>query len=152
MSLIIATGSNQGNSEQFLLEAHHKLEEIFKPIKASRLYKSAAVDYLDQPDFYNQVLEFELPDMAPREVVQTLLAIEKEMGRIRKTDKGPRTIDIDLIFYGLEQTNDDVVTVPHPRLFQRSFVVKPLSELPYFEILKQHFTFSSSFDVDANPI
>jgi 2-amino-4-hydroxy-6-hydroxymethyldihydropteridine diphosphokinase len=152
MSLIIATGSNIGDSLNFLRRAKSKLEKVFNFVAESRVYASHAVDYENQPDFFNQVLEFELPDLSPDSVMQTLLEIEKEFGRKRDIPKGPRTIDLDILFYGLEEVQTESVTVPHPRLFQRSFVVLPLQELPYYETLSQKFEFPTSFDVIATPI
>jgi 2-amino-4-hydroxy-6-hydroxymethyldihydropteridine diphosphokinase len=149
---MIATGSNLGDSVQTLCSAKTLLSEHFLFIGESRIYKSAAVDYLDQPCFFNQVLEFEIPDLSTEEVMSTLLSIEKTLGRERIIDKGPRIIDIDLLFYGLAECESEHVTLPHPRLFKRSFVVRPLSELPYFAILKQHYKFNFSFDIDAHPI
>ena len=80
MSLIIATGSNQGQTLENLHLAKSKLCDHFSFIQSSRIYHSAAVDYVDQPDFYNQVLEFKLPDNSPVEIMTILLQIENSMG------------------------------------------------------------------------
>ena len=152
MSLILATGSNLGNSLQTLKSAKETLSEHFTLIKESRVYKSLAVDYTDQPAFLNQVLEYDIPQQNPAQVMELLLKIERDLGRERIIDKGPRTIDIDLLFYGLEVCNTEHITLPHPRLFHRSFVVRPLSELPYYTILKQHYKFTFDFEIDARPI
>jgi len=152
MALIIATGSNIGDSLSFLDKAKFELENFFKLKAESRIYTSQAVDYTDQPDFFNQVLEFEEPDLSPEEIMQTLLDIETKLGRRRDIPRGPRTIDIDILFIALKKINLKNVEVPHPRLFERSFVVLPLKELPYFETLSQNFSFPDSFDVGATPI
>ena len=152
MALIIATGSNIGDSLEYLSRAKAELEKHFKFVAESRIYTSKAVDYTNKPDFFNQVLQFELPKISPQEVMSILLDTEKSLGRNRDIPKGPRTIDIDILFYGLENVDSDHITVPHPRLFQRSFVVFPLKELPYFETLSQNYEFDNSFDVIATPI
>lgn len=152
MSLIIATGSNIGDSLQILKEAREKLSEHFVLIAQSRIYTSPAVEYLDQPDFFNQVLEFEKPDLDPVMVMAKLLIIEQEFGRNRKVPKGPRTLDLDIIFWGLDKISNDSLTVPHPRWLERSFVVKPLQELPFFQRIEKCFTIPRSFHADAFPI
>jgi 2-amino-4-hydroxy-6-hydroxymethyldihydropteridine diphosphokinase len=153
MSLIIATGSNLGDKEHHLNQAKEKLKEHFKFVAASNIYASEAVDYQDQPDFYNQVLEFEIPSMQPVDAMNLLLEIEKNFGRVRDIDKGPRIIDLDIIFWGEEKVDiPDKLHIPHPRWMSRSFVAKPLSELPFFQTLKKCFTIPSTFDVEAFPI
>ncbi len=152
MSLMIATGSNLGEREKALLLAKNHLKQNFSLIKASRIYLSKATDYIDQPPFLNQVLEFKKPEATPQAVMKSLLEIEKNLGRQRKISKGPRCIDIDLLFFGLDTVETKIVTVPHPRLFTRSFVVRPLKELPYFQILEEHYQFDENFEIDAKPI
>lgn len=152
MSLIIASGSNIGNSVSTLKEAVTELSRHFHFIAASRIYTSAAVEYENQPDFYNQVLEFSLPDLPPDEVMNMLLGIEKKFGRHRDIPKGPRTLDLDIIFWGTTSFHSDLVTIPHPRWFERSFVVKPLQELPFFQTIQKCFTIPPSFTVEAAPL
>jgi 2-amino-4-hydroxy-6-hydroxymethyldihydropteridine diphosphokinase len=149
MSLILATGSNLGDSQLNLNQAKLRLCKEFKFISESRLYTSKAVDYLDQPDFWNQVLEFELPETSPKECMSLILDIEKELGRRRDIPKGPRVIDIDILYFGLNKSEDPHILLPHPRIFERSFVVLPLKELPYFNILQKHYDFPSKFDNEA---
>ncbi|WP_408098280.1 2-amino-4-hydroxy-6-hydroxymethyldihydropteridine diphosphokinase [Peredibacter sp. HCB2-198] len=152
MSLIIATGSNIGDSLHHLEEAKQVLAQKFSLIAASRVYVSKAVDYENQPDFFNQVLEFRIPALSPHQVMQELLNIEKSLGRNRNIPKGPRTIDLDIIFWGLDTINEPALTIPHPRWNERSFVVKPLQELPFFQTIEKCFTIPKSFNVDASPI
>lgn len=152
MSLIIATGSNIGNSVQTLKAAQAELAKYFKPIAASRIYYSKAVEYENQPDFYNQVLEFVTPELSPDEVMTLLLTIEIKFGRHRDIPKGPRTLDVDIIFWDTTSWNSDIVTIPHPRWFERSFVVKPLQELPFFQTIQKCFTIPQTFTVDAAPL
>lgn len=151
-SLFIATGTNLGNRAENLELAKDHLKKHFQLIAESRIYESPAVDYLNQPDFYNQVLEFELPDSTPETVMALLLQIEKTMGRNRLIPKGPRLIDLDILFWGTQTVNTPTVQIPHPRLFSRSFVVLPLSELPGFTDLKQNFNFNFQFDNSATAL
>jgi len=152
MSLIIATGSNIGDSVNILREAQKRLDSEFGLVAASRIYVSKAVEYENQPDFFNQVLEFKIPEMSPREVMRKLLSIEKEFGRNRDIPKGPRTLDLDIIFWNMDQYHDDAVTIPHPRWQERSFVVRPLQELPFFQKIEKCFTIPRTFIVDASPV
>ena len=152
MPLIIATGSNIGNSLEILGQAKTKLDEMFGLVAASRVYVSEAVDYENQPDFFNQVLEFKTPSESAHTVMQKLLALEKEFGRNRDIPKGPRTLDLDIIFWDMEVINDECLTVPHPRWMERSFVVKPLQELPFFQTIEKCFTIPKTFTVDASPV
>ena len=151
-SLFIATGTNLGERTENLKEAKVKLQKYFQLIAESRIYESPAVDYENQPDFYNQVLEFQLPNENPEEIMQLLLEIEKEMGRNRHIPKGPRLIDLDILFWDLDELKSSTLEVPHPRLFKRSFVVLPLSELPGFKRLQEKFIFDFSFDNHATPL
>ena len=151
MSLIISTGSNIGDRLNHLKQAKKKLCSKLELIQESNVYCSRALDYLEQPDFLNQVLEFKLPkNKAPHEILHTALSIEKTMGRVRTIDKGPRTIDIDLLFWGKETIVNSSLQIPHPRLFDRSFIVLPLMELPFFQSLKSSFTFKTAFENEAS--
>lgn len=152
MSLIIASGSNIGNSVNTLHEAKNNLSRKFQFIAASRIFCSRAVEYENQPDFYNQVLEFALPELTPDQVMQILLEIEKQLGRHRDIPKGPRTLDLDIIFWGTTSYNSNAVMIPHPRWSERSFVVRPLQELPFFQTIQKCFTIPQSFTVEAAPI
>lgn len=152
MSLFIATGSNIGDRLIHLNEARDILSRELEFVAESRVYESPAVDYLNQPDFYNQVLEFKIPNGTPEMLMKKLLNIEKTMGRDRTTPKGPRVIDLDILFWGESEISTPDLTVPHPRLFERSFVVLPLAELPGFKKLQAKFLFNFTFDNTASPI
>lgn len=149
MSLILALGANIGEPINQLHHATEILSQHFQLISKSRIYTSKAQDYLNQPDFFNQVLEFHLPHETPKQVLMQIQEIELSLGRMRDIPRGPRFIDIDILFYSLEQINTNDLQIPHPRLWTRSFVVRPLKELPYFDILKHHFEFPDHFDEDA---
>lgn len=152
MSLIIATGSNLGSPLENLRQAREILSEQFNLIAASRIYTSHAVDYEQQPDFFNQVLEFQLPQKKPDQVMEYLLSLELKLGRVRDISRGPRTIDLDIIFWGSETHHTKLLTVPHPRWPERSFVVRPLQELPFFKSIEKCFTIPESFKVEAFPV
>ena len=152
MSLIIATGSNQGDRQSFLEAALKLLKLHFDHLHSSRVYESPAYDYLHQDNFLNQVHEFLIPNISPQEALRLTQKLEIEVGRIKTFDKGPRTIDIDIIFWGLETIQSEHLIIPHPQWIHRSFVVKPLQELPFFKILENSFKIPKSFEADAFPI
>lgn len=152
MSLIIALGSNLGEPQKNLAAGFEQLCRFYKPIALSRIYYSKAIGHTDQPDFYNQVAEFELPSVLPEQVLAQLMAIEAQLGRVREIAMGPRSLDLDLLFYDQLQLNLPQLTLPHPRLWTRSFVVLPLQELPAYSSLAQHFSFAAPLEGDAKPL
>lgn len=152
MSLFIATGTNLGNKKQNLIDAKNELLKYFELIAESRIYHSKAVDYTNQDDFFNQVIEFKTPNLTPDEIMNILLNTEIILGRKRDIPKGPRIIDLDILFIDDLKIQTKLVNIPHPRLFERSFVVLPLSELPGFNTLKKHFAFPLEFSNSASPI
>lgn len=151
-ALIIATGSNLGNKSEHLEKAKLELSRHYQLEAESRIFHSEAVDYEQQPSFYNQVLQFKLPKDSPLEVLSHLLSIEQTLGRVRDIPKGPRTIDIDLLFHGLDHHHSEELELPHPRLWQRSFVVLPLKELPFYKTLEKYFDFNHTFETPAEPL
>ncbi|RLA65069.1 MAG: 2-amino-4-hydroxy-6-hydroxymethyldihydropteridine diphosphokinase [Epsilonproteobacteria bacterium] len=152
MSLFIGLGTNLGDKKQNLAQAEIHLQAHFKLISKSQTYSSPAIDYLDQPDFHNQVIEFELPDLSPNEVMKILLKVENDMGRQRHIPKGPRIIDLDLLFFGAQTFKSSLVEIPHPRSFERSFVILPLMELPGFTLIKNRFSFPQNFSNFSRPL
>lgn len=125
----IALGSNLGDRELYLAGAIRSLEEKgIRVLEQSPVYETKAVGYLDQPDFLNMVVRFE-SELPVQELLNKLLAIEAKHGRIRKTKWGPRTLDLDLLFYGKLILDDPKLTVPHPRIQERAFVLMPLQDL-----------------------
>lgn len=149
MSLIIATGSNLGDKAARLERAKNKLSERFRFVAESSIYLSKAYGNIDQPDFLNQVLEFSLPKEGPEEVMSVLLGIEKDMGRVRQEKWGPRSIDLDIIFWGTETIITKSIVAPHPRWKERAFVALPLTELPFFQVLEKSFKIPTDFDNQA---
>lgn len=136
-------GSNMGNSIQFFANARTHIEnELGAILVSSSIYQTAAWGKTDQPDFMNQVVKVTC-DLAPEEVLQTILAIEKKLGRERAEKWAARTIDIDILFYDLMIINHDNLVIPHPFLQERAFALAPLAELaPNLEhpILKKTIT------------
>lgn len=152
MPLIIATGTNLGNKIDNLTTAKKELCKYLNLKYESKIYKSSAVDYTDQPDFYNQVLEFETPNIEPLKILKILNEIETKLGRIRTINKGPRTVDLDIIFIDELTIDTEKLQVPHPRWSQRSFVVLPLKELPFYKQIESKFIIPDLFNEMAYPI
>ena len=97
-------------------------------IDISSFYESEPAYYEDQDTFVNAVVLLRT-GIAPKELLGYLHAIENSMGRVREIENGPRTCDLDILDYQLYVTDNDVLTLPHPRIFERDFVLKPLLEL-----------------------
>jgi len=134
----VGIGSNLGETERQIAAALDQLaaEDGIELVAVSTLRETEPVGFLDQPNFLNGAaqLETELP---PRELLKRLLAIESRLGRVRGEGPrlGPRTIDLDLLLYGVEEIDEPGLTVPHPRLPERRFALEPLAELaPGLEI------------------
>jgi 2-amino-4-hydroxy-6-hydroxymethyldihydropteridine diphosphokinase len=121
----VGLGANLGDREATIRAA---LEALPGLVGVSKLRETDPVGVVDQPPFLNAaaVLETEL---APRELLDTLLAVERELGRERRERWGPRTIDLDLLLYGAETIDEPGLTVPHPRLHERRFALEPLLDL-----------------------
>jgi 2-amino-4-hydroxy-6-hydroxymethyldihydropteridine diphosphokinase len=97
-------------------------------VQVSSLYRTAPVGFLDQPDFVNAVALLETA-LTPRALLDALLAIERRYGRVRDFPNAPRTLDLDILLFGDEPYRDDALTIPHPRLHERAFVLVPLAEI-----------------------
>jgi 2-amino-4-hydroxy-6-hydroxymethyldihydropteridine diphosphokinase len=121
----VGVGANLGDREATIRAA---LEALPGLVGVSKLRETDPVGVVDQPPFLNAaaVLETEL---APRELLDTLLAVERELGRERRERWGPRTIDLDLLLYGDKTIDEPGLTVPHPRLHERRFALEPLLDL-----------------------
>jgi 2-amino-4-hydroxy-6-hydroxymethyldihydropteridine diphosphokinase len=152
MSLIISTGTNLGNRLKNLEDAKQQLSIRFELIEESRIYSSKAVDYLDQPDFLNQILAFKTPQSTPMETIEIILELEAQLGRKREIARGPRNIDIDILFWNFETIDCPQLQVPHPRLFERSFIVLPLKEMSIFKTLGKEYEFPLTFTNSAEPL
>lgn len=122
-------GCNIGNCESTFVETLRQLEKnCGKLITQSSLYRTAPWGFSEQNDFLNQVVIIET-NLAPHELLTKTIEIEVELGRLRKIVNGPRTIDIDILFYNdLEVITNDLI-IPHPRLHLRKFTLIPLNEI-----------------------
>jgi 2-amino-4-hydroxy-6-hydroxymethyldihydropteridine diphosphokinase len=125
----LALGSNLGDREANLRSAvkHLDTNEICVTRRSS-LYETAPQEMLDQPWFLNAVVQIET-SLFPMQLLARVRGIEREMGRRRAVPKGPRNIDIDILFYGRTVIATAELEVPHPRLVQRRFVLEPLAEI-----------------------
>jgi 2-amino-4-hydroxy-6-hydroxymethyldihydropteridine diphosphokinase len=125
----LLTGGNLGEPQRHLQQAATTIQqEAGKIISASAIYQTAAWGLSDQPDFLNQVLQVETNLAAP-ELLHCLLNIEMRMGRLRLQKNGPRIIDIDILFYGNAIIHQPDLTIPHPVLHLRRFVLVPLAQI-----------------------
>jgi 2-amino-4-hydroxy-6-hydroxymethyldihydropteridine diphosphokinase len=97
-------------------------------IAQSSLYRTAPVGYADQPDFINAVAAVET-HLSPRELLNALLATEQNHGRVRAFANAPRTLDLDVLLYADAQIHEEGLTIPHPRMHERAFVLVPLAEI-----------------------
>jgi 2-amino-4-hydroxy-6-hydroxymethyldihydropteridine diphosphokinase len=124
----LSLGSNLGDREANLRAAIEKLKEVGKVAAVSSFYETEPVEVTAQPWFLNCVAKFDTEKM-PRQLISAILAIEQSMGRQRKQQKGPRTIDIDILLFGSSIIDIPSLTVPHLHLHERRFVLEPLVEI-----------------------
>jgi 2-amino-4-hydroxy-6-hydroxymethyldihydropteridine diphosphokinase len=128
----VGLGANLGDRESTIRRAIELLaaEPAVEVVAVSSLRETDPVGYAEQPRFLNGVAAVETA-LGPRTLLDRLLAVERELGRVRDEGPrfGPRTIDLDLLLYGDEVLDEPGLTVPHPRLAERLFVLEPLYEL-----------------------
>ena len=130
----IAAGSNLGNKEETLKEAIDKIDKRKDCVvtKVSNFYTTDPVGYEDQDKFVNCVFEIDTLQ-TPSELMDTLLEVEKDFKRERIIRWGPRTLDLDIIFYDDIISYDEHILIPHPRAHERQFVMKPMCDInPYY--------------------
>jgi len=124
----LSLGSNLGDRQVNLRHAIGRLLELGYVHEVSSLYETEPVELTDQPWFLNCAVAVRT-ELIPRELLSGLLAIERSMGRERTQPKGPRLIDIDIVLYGATTINTPQLTVPHPAMAERRFVLEPLAEI-----------------------
>jgi 2-amino-4-hydroxy-6-hydroxymethyldihydropteridine diphosphokinase len=127
----VGLGANLGDRERTLREALDALaaEDGIEVLAVSTLRDTDPVGVGDQPRYLNGAAELETT-LTARELLEALLALEQQFGRVRVPgEHGPRTLDLDLLLYGDEELSEPGLTVPHPRLHERMFVLEPLAEL-----------------------
>jgi 2-amino-4-hydroxy-6-hydroxymethyldihydropteridine diphosphokinase len=127
----VGLGSNLGDrAGNLLLAVRGMMDASLEVTRLSAIYETEPVETFAQPAFLNMVAELKgstLP--SPEQVMARLLRVEYALGRTREVPLGPRTIDLDLLFYRDEQRATEFLILPHPRLHQRRFVLEPLAEL-----------------------
>lgn len=131
MRAYVALGSNLGDSRQQLLDAIDTLANLpySRLLARSKLYRTPPWGMRDQPDFLNAVVVLETP-LEPHDLLDALLEIEREAGRQRGGERwGPRKLDLDLLHVAGKTISDERLTLPHPHIAERAFVLLPLNEL-----------------------
>jgi 2-amino-4-hydroxy-6-hydroxymethyldihydropteridine diphosphokinase len=126
----IALGANIGDREASLQEAIRRLTDDSELTvhSLSSVYETAPVGYTDQPSFLNMAIRLGT-ELEPLRLLRRLLEIEQEMGRVRDVRWGPRNIDLDLLVFGEEAMETSELSIPHPRMGERAFVLVPLREI-----------------------
>jgi 2-amino-4-hydroxy-6-hydroxymethyldihydropteridine diphosphokinase len=127
--IYLGLGSNIGDREANLRAAIELLSGAgIAVLRTSPVYETEPVDYTDQRWFLNMVVEAST-ELLPMQLLGRTSRIERELGRVRTIDKGPRTIDIDILLYGRAVIRSPRLEVPHPRMSDRRFVLAPLADL-----------------------
>jgi len=126
----IALGSNLGDrAGNLLLAVRGLMEASFVVHKLSAIYETEPVDIESDSMFLNLVAEIRVTNVSPTQMMARLLRIEYLLGRLDKSQKRPRTVDMDILFFGDTQMDSPFLTLPHPRLHLRKFVLCPLAEI-----------------------
>jgi 2-amino-4-hydroxy-6-hydroxymethyldihydropteridine diphosphokinase len=127
--VFLGLGSNVGDREANLAQAQTRLSERGFSIEAkSALYETEPVGGPPQGPFLNQVIAGDTP-LTPQALLDACLAVEHELGRVRREPNGPRTLDVDILLFGDQVLNAGAFQVPHPRMHERRFVLVPLVEI-----------------------
>lgn len=124
----LSLGSNVGDRGANLREAITRLKSAGRVVSVSWFYETEPVEVTNQSWFLNCAIEVETTKM-PKELMAEVLAIEQEMGRRRTRNKGPRIIDIDILLFGNAVAESPELTIPHPAMHERRFVLEPLTEI-----------------------
>jgi 2-amino-4-hydroxy-6-hydroxymethyldihydropteridine diphosphokinase len=126
----LSLGSNLGDREANLRQALERLAEIGEIRAVSSIYETEPVDVASQPWFLNCAVALETEKM-PKQLLSSVMNIEQEMGRRRQASppKGPREIDIDILLFGKSVVDTKQLTIPHPAMHQRRFVLQPLADI-----------------------
>ena len=128
MKAVIALGSNLGNRELYIDSAVAELAKVIEITHLSTNHETDPVGGPEQPKYLNAITIGET-ELDPRELLIVMLEIENKLGRKREVHWGPRTIDLDLIVFGDEIIDSEVLVLPHPRAHERKFVLEPWLEI-----------------------
>ena len=126
----VALGSNLDDPEAQVRRGFEEIAALpdTRLLGRSRLYRTAPVGFVDQPDFVNACALVDT-GLAPRALLDALLEVEKRHGRVREIPNGPRTLDLDIVLYGERVIDEPGLKVPHPRAHERAFVLVPLIDV-----------------------
>jgi len=126
----IGLGSNLDDPSEQVLQALRALANLphTRVLASSSFYRSAPLGYLEQPDFINAVAQLETA-LSPRSLLDALLGLERECGRTREFCNAPRTLDLDVLLYDNLRHHEPSLTIPHPQMHLRAFVLCPLLEI-----------------------
>jgi len=124
----LSLGSNLGRRREQLVRAIERLGSLGKVVSTSSFYETQPVEVTDQPWFLNCALTLET-NHSPEQLLKKILAIERDMGRERTQNKGPRSIDLDILLFDGRIIDSPQLTIPHPAMHQRRFVLEPLAEI-----------------------
>jgi 2-amino-4-hydroxy-6-hydroxymethyldihydropteridine diphosphokinase len=127
-TVYLSLGSNLGDRAANLWAAIDRLAAVSNVVAVSSLYETEPVEFTEQPWFLNCVVKLETEKM-PRQLLAALLDIEIQMGRRRDRKKGPRIIDLDILLFGSSVVQTKGLTIPHPAMHERRFVLEPLAEI-----------------------
>ena len=126
--IYLGLGGNLGNPPATFQKALKLIGEFAEVTKVSKVYKSKPYGFADQPDFYNAAAQL-ASDLHPLDLLAQLQEVEKQLGKKVVCENGPRVIDLDLLVYGEEVLDLPELTLPHPGILDRDFVLKPLTDL-----------------------
>ncbi len=127
--VFLLTGGNMGDRQHYLLKAKNEIvKRCGNILKESDVYETAAWGNKNQETFLNQVLKIETPHLAEK-LLKIILQVEEDLGRKRQLKYGPRTIDIDILFFNNEVIDQQGLKIPHPQIQNRRFVLVPLEEI-----------------------
>lgn len=127
-TVYLSLGSNLGDRRANLEAAIARLSDLGTITAVSSIYETEPVGFAAQPDFLNCAVALET-ELMPRQFLHRVLAIEQALGRKRRVAKGPRTLDIDIVLFGNSVVETAELTIPHPAMHERRFVLEPLAEI-----------------------
>ena len=138
-NIFIALGSNLENPKEQVKKGILSIKKIegVRILNESNLYETPPVGILDQPNFVNAVIKIN-SNLGPYEILNELLNIENIAGRVRIDKNGPRTLDLDILLFNNLILNEKKLTIPHPRMHERLFVLIPLRDIDEAIVIPNH--------------